>query len=142
MMKQFSLLMVAGVFVASASLTNPAFGCMGDESCGNCKAGADKAAIMAAVEKGDYEGWKKLTAGQDCPMAAKITAENFPRMAEAHKLMKAGKTEEARAIKAELRAAAGEEGCPHHAKMKGHGKGHKAHKGHKGHKGGCANCNH
>ena len=57
-------------------------------------------AARAAVEAGDYEAWK--TAVGDSPMAEKITAENFSKMVEAHKLMLEGKYEEARELKAEM----------------------------------------
>lgn len=126
---------VMAVFVA-ASLANPAWACL-EEGCG-CAADPAKAEVQAALEKGDYEGFKRLAAKTDCKAKDKITAENFPRLQEAYRLMKAGKKDEAKAIKAELglvhheKAAGGS--CPHHAKGEGHGKKHK-----KGHKcsGGC-----
>ena len=57
-------------------------------------------AARAAVEAGDYEAWKAAIG--DSPMAEKITAENFSKMVEAHKLMLEGKYEEARELKTEM----------------------------------------
>lgn len=52
---------------------------------------ADRTARMQAVEKAmaanDYDSWLAAV-GKDSPMAAKITKENFPKLIEAHNLMK------------------------------------------------------
>lgn len=46
---------------------------------------ARQATVQAALDKGDYQAW--LTAvGTTNPLAQKITAENFPKFVEAHKL--------------------------------------------------------
>jgi len=56
--------------------------------------------IQAAIESGDYEAWKTLMG--DNPVTEKITAENFSKLAESHKLMQEGKFEEAKQIREEL----------------------------------------
>ena len=57
-------------------------------------------AIQTAIENNDYSAWK--TAVGDNPISEKITADNFAKLAEAHKLMQEGKYEEARALREEL----------------------------------------
>lgn len=46
---------------------------------------ARQSAIQAALENGDYQAWL-AAAGEDCPLADKITAENFSQFVEAHQL--------------------------------------------------------
>jgi len=58
------------------------------------------AAARTAIENNDYNAWK--TAVGDNPISEKITADNFAKLAEAHKLMQEGKYEEARALREEL----------------------------------------
>ncbi|PIR93376.1 hypothetical protein COT99_00925 [Candidatus Falkowbacteria bacterium CG10_big_fil_rev_8_21_14_0_10_43_10] len=57
-------------------------------------------AIRSAIENNDYESWKNLMG--DNPIAEKITAENFSKLAASHKLMQEGKFEEAKKIREEL----------------------------------------
>jgi hypothetical protein len=42
-------------------------------------------AIQAALDNNDYQAWLAAV-GDDCPLAEKITAENFSQFVEAHKL--------------------------------------------------------
>lgn len=42
--------------------------------------------INLALESGDYNAWLEVV-GSDCPLAEKITSENFSEFVEAHKLM-------------------------------------------------------
>lgn len=65
--------------------------CMNDEN---------HTAIQAALDNNDYNAWK--TAMGDKPMADKVTAENFTKYVEAHKLMQAGDKTGAEAIFKEL----------------------------------------
>jgi hypothetical protein len=53
-----------------------------------------------AFENGDYNAWKTLMDGKGAIRI--VNAENFNRFAEAHKLTLEGKTDEAKAIRAEL----------------------------------------
>lgn len=65
------------------------------------KCGAsDHDAVAAAIENNDYDAY--VSASGDCPMAEKITEENFAKLVEAHQLAAEGKFEEAQAIKEEL----------------------------------------
>jgi len=52
---------------------------------------AENTAKMEAVDKAmaanDYDAWV-VAVGKDSPMASKITKENFPKLIEAHNLMK------------------------------------------------------
>ena len=57
-------------------------------------------AMTQAFENNDYESWKNLMG--DNPIAEKITAENFSKLAASHKLMQEGKFEEAKKIREEL----------------------------------------
>uniref|UniRef100_A0A7C4M0L2 Uncharacterized protein n=1 Tax=candidate division CPR3 bacterium TaxID=2268181 RepID=A0A7C4M0L2_UNCC3 len=59
-----------------------------------------RTAVDAAINNGDYAAWK--TAIGDSLMENGITESNFARFAEAHKLMQAGKADEAKAIFDEL----------------------------------------
>jgi hypothetical protein len=47
-------------------------------------------AVMAALEKRDYQAWLDA-AGTDCPMAEKVTEENFDKFAEAHGYIEQGR---------------------------------------------------
>ena len=54
-----------------------------------------------AFENNDYQAWKNLMSGRG-RVAQVINEGNFARFAEAHRLAKAGKIEEARKIREEL----------------------------------------
>ena len=58
-------------------------------------------AILKAFEENNYQGWKALMQGKG-RVAEVVNSQNFARFAQAHKLMLAGKTEEASKIKEEL----------------------------------------
>ncbi len=58
-------------------------------------------AVVKALESGDYEAWKGLKEGRG-RVSQIITKDNFAKFAEAYKLAKAGKTEDAAKIRAEL----------------------------------------
>lgn len=58
-------------------------------------------AMTKAFEKNDYNSWKVLMNGRG-RVSQVINEKNFPKFAEAHKLMLQGKTEEASKIKQEL----------------------------------------
>lgn len=45
-----------------------------------------RAAIQAAIASGSYTDWKAAV-GENSPFAEKVTAENFAKFVEAHKLM-------------------------------------------------------
>ncbi len=45
-------------------------------------------AIEAAINAGDYSAWVAAV-GEDCPMLDKITADNFSKFVEAHRLRQA-----------------------------------------------------
>ena len=47
-------------------------------------------ATQAALAAGDYEAWL-ASLPENCPMREKITAENFPRLVEAHQNLDAAK---------------------------------------------------
>lgn len=57
---------------------------------------AKHTAINEALENSDYSAWLQAV-GEDCPMAEKITQDNFPKFVEAHK-----KIQEGQAIMEEL----------------------------------------
>lgn len=57
--------------------------------------------MQNALESGNYNAWKELMNGRG-RITEKITAENFARFAEAYKLAKEGKYEEANKIRQEL----------------------------------------
>ncbi len=57
-------------------------------------------AARTAIEKNDFNAWKEAVG--DNPIAEKINADNFSKLAEAHKLMQEGKYEEAKIIREEL----------------------------------------
>jgi len=58
------------------------------------------AVMEKAFENNDYAAWKEQMG--DRGVTRKVTAENFNRFSEMHKLSEAGKTEEANAIRTEL----------------------------------------
>lgn len=58
-------------------------------------------AMQKAFETNDYEAWKSLRNNQG-RVAEVITAENFPKLVQAHELASQGKLDEAKAIRAEL----------------------------------------
>ncbi len=58
-------------------------------------------AMLKAFENNDYNAWKELMQGKG-RVTQVITAENFARFAEAHKLALEGKTDEAKKIREEL----------------------------------------
>lgn len=60
------------------------------------------AAMTQAFEKNDYNAWKKLMEGKGNRVMQVINEKNFAKFAQAHKLMLAGKTDEAKKIRAEL----------------------------------------
>lgn len=77
-------------------------------------------AIETAMNNSDYEAWKALMTedGRTPGILRKIdTAEEFQKFAEAYRLGKAGKTEEAQALRAELGLRNGQ------GKGQGQGKG-------------------
>lgn len=78
--------------------------------------------ITKAIESNNYAEWKQLMG--DRGATQKITEQNFSKFAEMHKLMQAGKWEEAGKIRQELGLGQGQ----------GQGKGMFGRKG----KGGCA----
>lgn len=47
---------------------------------------ANRAASQAAIASGSYTAWKEAV-GENSPFAEKVTAENFSKFVEAHKLM-------------------------------------------------------
>ncbi len=57
-------------------------------------------AMTEAFANKDYNAWKALMDGKGA--LNRITAENFPKFAEAHQLSLEGKTAEAAALRAEL----------------------------------------
>ncbi len=59
--------------------------------------------VMTAVEAGDYQAWLEAV-GSDRPMAQEVTEDEFPRLIEAHNLMREGKEkfDQARIIKEEI----------------------------------------
>ncbi len=58
------------------------------------------AAVTKAFETNDYNAWKAQMEGRG--ITRRITAANFARFAEAHRLAAAGKIDAANAIRAEL----------------------------------------
>ncbi len=74
---------------------------------------ANREASEAAIAANDYNAWKEAI-GDNHPFAEKITADNFAKFVEAHKLM-----EEARAIFTDL----GIEQGPGMGMGRGHGMG-------------------
>lgn len=58
------------------------------------------AAVTKAFETNDYNAWKSQMDGRG--ITRRITAQNFARFEQAHRLALAGKTAEANAIRAEL----------------------------------------
>lgn len=44
-------------------------------------------AIQAALDLGDYDAWVKVVP-KDSPILTKVNKDNFPKLVEAHKLMK------------------------------------------------------
>ncbi|HPO05852.1 MAG TPA: hypothetical protein PLQ36_01945 [Candidatus Gracilibacteria bacterium] len=75
---------------------------------------AEKAKIEAALTSGDYATWAKYHEGQ--PILEKVTAANFAKFAEAHKLIKSGQ-----AILAELGIEKGPMGEGKMPMMRGQG---------------------
>jgi len=51
------------------------------------EASARQTKIDSAIAAGDYDAWV-AAAGTDCPLAEKITKDNFPKFVEAYNLMK------------------------------------------------------
>jgi len=90
-----ALLLSAGGSVLAASKFNPK-----QAPPGGGRQDNNRIAINQTFDNGDYTAWKNLMG--DNPITEKITADNFARFAEAHKLMEAGKTDEAKAIMDEL----------------------------------------
>jgi len=58
-------------------------------------------AMLAAFENNDYQAWSELMAGKG-RVTQVVTAENFARFAEAHRLAAAGDVEGAKLIRTEL----------------------------------------
>ena len=60
-------------------------------------------AVKTAIESGDYQTWLEAV-GVDSPMAQEVTAEEFPRLIEAHGLMEQAreKMEAAQQIREEI----------------------------------------
>jgi hypothetical protein len=58
-------------------------------------------AMERAFDNKDYDSWKNLMSGKG-RVSQVITEENFARFAEAHQLVKEGKSEEAKQIRQEL----------------------------------------
>ncbi|MFH0892440.1 MAG: hypothetical protein V1867_06710 [Candidatus Falkowbacteria bacterium] len=75
----------------------------GGQACGGLMRGVtpeNMEAARTALEKNDYNAWKAAVG--DNPISEKITADNFAKLAEAHRLMQEGKYEEAKALREEL----------------------------------------
>ena len=58
-------------------------------------------AMEKAFENKDYNAWKKLMIGKGRVMQV-VTAQNFPKFAQAHELAEQGKTDEVNKIRTEL----------------------------------------
>ncbi|QQR82962.1 hypothetical protein IPJ72_04000 [Candidatus Peregrinibacteria bacterium] len=80
---------------------------------------AHRAEVDAAIKANDYEAWKQAvsTGPMGAQMAEAISADEFPRFVEAHKLMQSAhdQMEQAHTIMEEL-------GAPQFGKMGGHGR--------------------
>ncbi len=63
-------------------------------------------AMEKALETKNYTEWKKLM--ENRPIINKITEANFAKFAQAHQLMKQGKIDEAKKIRAELNLGQGQ----------------------------------
>ena len=90
-----ALLLSAGGSVLAASKFNPK-----QAPPGGGRQDNNRIAINQTFDNGDYTAWKNLMG--DNPITEKITADNFAKFAEAHKLMLAGQTDEAQKIMTEL----------------------------------------
>jgi Spy/CpxP family protein refolding chaperone len=62
--------------------------------------GARQEQMKTIIENNDYNQWKQLMGNRGA--AQKITEQNFPKFVEMHKLMTAGKLDEANKIRQEL----------------------------------------
>ncbi len=91
----------ATLVVGVALLPQATFAYKGDPAVQGPNYTAERHETMTnAFESNDYAAWKELTTGKG--VANRITAENFPRFAEAHRLATEGKVAESQAIRAEL----------------------------------------
>jgi hypothetical protein len=118
---------------------------------GRCYSEARHEKATQAINDVNYEAWKAALTEGDCTprVVDLVTAENFARFAEAHRLADAGKTVEADAIRAEIGlpklADRGQGKGMHQGQGKGSGQGKgTGMKNGKGKHGGaaCANCDH
>lgn len=103
-MKKENLALSVLALTAAAFIAIPSIGSAyrGDPSIEgpNCTAERHEA-MEKAFENNDYDAWKELM-GDRGRVTQVITAENFSRFSEAHRLMEEGRIEEARQIRAEL----------------------------------------
>ena len=100
--KFFSGLSAIAIVTVTIATTASAFAYRGDPSIQSSNYSPERHESMTkAFETNDYEAWKELMNSRGRATQV-INADNFARLAEAHKLAKEGQLEESKAIRAEL----------------------------------------
>lgn len=88
---------VVGLVVTTAIVAGISYAQNNQEN-GEGKFNAKNQEILGTIEDNDFAGWKQAMKNRGVDENL-LTEENFNKMAEAHRLMQAGKFEEARQIK-------------------------------------------
>lgn len=124
MNKKLVLLTSAGLVLAGLALNqSQAFAYRGDPNVQGPNYSPERhEAMVKALETGDYEAWKELKAGRG-RVSQIINKDNFAKFAQAYKLAKEGKTEEAAKIRAELGLGVGNGTCKANSGQYGMGMG-------------------
>ena len=100
--KFIALSAVTAAIIASGFFYSPAYAAQAHQGKNPAKYAttlAQRSAIEKAIENNDYATWKTLVKGK---IAQLINESNFPKYVEAYNLVKAGKYQEANAIRKEL----------------------------------------
>lgn len=106
--KQYLLAAFLGLLVTTAVVASTSFA-FGNKPDTNVKINDDREQVQQAITNNDYSAWASAMTTrvteirqQATDLEAKINQDTFNKLTQAHQLMQAGKTDEAKAIFDEL----------------------------------------
>jgi len=141
-MKRIALVLILSALAATAASAS-------DSTAVNASRDEHRTRMEKAIEARDYDAWKAESDawGSKGQASQKVTKDNFETLVKLHEAVKAGRTDEAAALRKELGMGEGKGGmgagqgqgkCAKHGNGMAGGQGHGKDKGHGGNGGqGC-----